>query len=88
MISALPRMHGHHHQQLAIGPMVVYPFVPPTTRRRIRLHHMALAFALAIGITALLLTVAMFAMASRAPSTDPSHPTASAQASPRPPSFD
>lgn len=87
MIGALPRLHGQH-QGLTPGSMVVRHMVPSApTRIRTRLQHMALAFGLAIGATALLLTVAMFAMASRTPSTDHSHPTASAQAAPRPPAF-
>ncbi len=70
MITALPPLHGHH-QQLALGPVVVHHVVPPAPARlRIRLHHMAMAFALAVGVTALLLTVAAFAMAARTPSTD------------------
>jgi hypothetical protein len=85
MITALPRLHG---QALGVGPVVVLHVVPPApTRLRIRLHHSALGFALAIGCTALLLTAAVYAMASRAPSTDHPHPTATAQAAPRPPSF-
>jgi hypothetical protein len=85
MISTLPQLHDHH-QQFAIGHVVVRHLVPPALALpRNRLYHMAMAFALAIGVAALLLAVAAVAMASRTPSTDLSQPTASAQAAPRPP---
>lgn len=85
--SALPWLHGHR-RQLALGPKEVRVVPPGPLRLRVRLPHLALAFVLVVVLVALLLTVAMVATASRAPSTDDSHPTASAQAAPRPPSFD
>lgn len=84
MTTALPRLHGHH-QPLQLRPMAVRHLLRPApTRQRNRLHHLAMAFALGVGVTALLLTVAAFTLASQRPASDHAQPTASAQAPPTP----
>lgn len=86
MITTLPPVHGHQ-QQLALGPALVHHFVPPAhVGPRIRRQDMAMAVAPAVGVTALLLIVAAFAMGAT-PSTDHPEPTATAQAAPRPPAI-
>lgn len=85
MISALPRLHGYH-QLPWLGPTAVRHVLPPTLpRERTLPHRVVMAFALAMGVAALLLTVAAFALTSRITSDDHPHPVASPQAAPTAP---